>query len=506
MPTYVMWVCDWDYNREVALVNQGSYGDWVNLDYYLAVNDVDSASVKLAPNSIKLENIDVMKRLLIYRDGLLRFSGVIMRKSWDEKIQTANNEFTIDALGGGVYLDWRVITPAAGQAYDERTDQADDLAKKYVYYHAGAGAAAARQFADLTVQADAAACSSWTEQPRYDNLLSEVQKLAELGAFDWRVTPTASGFEFQTGFPDWGDDRTWGNGVNTDAVFTLDRRNYEWIRYNKDTLDHYNHIYVLGQGEGADQTVVEREAKEDVAAYLRREKVISATAYEDSVALEYVGDMELRKHGLLEGLEVKPRATTYLNPWDVSDLVTIKISRHGWTYTTDAKIMAVNVKVGPDNVEQVEPQMKAISNMATNPNFMEPGSGGDVFEDWEDAAAAPLADETTTTFRESTHAAKLTRTGAGNCIMRQPGKPITPSSLYRMDVWSYGNGSHQGYMRVADDDGTTVTTNLPSAAGWSKTTHYIRVSSDATYVDVTCGMTAAVGAWVIIGLVVLRKV
>lgn len=507
MPIYQIRVLDQAYTIKTILTNQGTYGDWTNLDYRLALNDVDSCSITLVPNSSKLEECIVGRRVQVYRDCTLQFSGIISRAGWKINLDPSGDTYQIDCLGGAIYLDWRLILPASGQAYDERTDNADDLAKAYVTANASSTATVtARRFTDLTVQANAGACTSWTEQPRYDNLLTEVQKLAELGAFDWRVVPTSTGFQFQTAFPDWGLDRTWGNGVNTDAVFTVDRRNFEWMSYNTDTLDHRNYIYVLGQGEGADQTVRERAANEDISAYLRREATISGTAYEDNTALDYIGDMELRKRKAIAGLEVRPLNTTYKTPWDLGDIVTIKAARYGWAYTTEAKVMAVNITVGADGVEVVEPDMKILSNSVTNPAFADPGGGGALFDGWTDDGAAPMQEETTILFRFWTRACKVAKTVAGNCIAKQGSKPVTPSSLYRMDVWSYGNGTHQGYMKLADNVGTTVTTNLPSAATWSKTTHYLRVAGTASTVDITCGMTAAVGAYVIIGYVNVRKV
>lgn len=360
MPTYVMWICDWAYNRETALVNQGTYGDWMNLDYRLALNGTDSAEIKLVPNSTKLANIEVMKRLLIYRDGVLKFGGVILEKSWSEKTEPENNEFTMLALGGAWYADMRVIVPAAGQDYDERTDNADDLSKAYVTAHASASATVvARRWTDLTVQANAGACTSWTEQCRYENLLAECKKLAKLGGFDFRFVPSASGFEYQTAYPQWGLDRTFGNGVNEDMVFSTDRRNYSLMKYIKSAMDHRNYLYVGGQGEGQDQVIRERSTAGDITAYQRREAFVSASGYEDSTAVDYVGDLKLKEMQVLELLSVTPLATTW-GQWDLGDIVTTVSRRYGTTYTSDAKVIAVGVKVGQDHIEVVEPEMEAV--------------------------------------------------------------------------------------------------------------------------------------------------
>lgn len=351
MPTYTIRVTNDAYTTQAVLANTRAYADFLDIDYRLALNDVDSCTIKLNPSSAKLASCVAMNRILLYRDGVLQFGGIILKHGWGIEVGAENDYYQIDCLGGGIYLDWRLIVPSAGNATDTRTDQADDLAKAYVYYHAGAGAAAARQFSDLTVQADAGACSSWTETPSYEIVLDEVQKLQKLGGFDWRMVPSATGFEFQTGYPQWGLDRTFGNGVNDDAVFSLDRRNYSKVSYAKDTLGHYNYIYTGGAA-----AIRERSTAGDITAYKRREHYESASSYEDNTAVDYIGDMRLKELQVVEGMDVLPMASTWKDPWDIGDLVTIIANRLGQTFTDDVKVVAVNVKVGADGVETVEPE------------------------------------------------------------------------------------------------------------------------------------------------------
>lgn len=352
MPTYTIHVLNDAYAVQAVLANTSTYADFTKISYRLAVNDIDSCSIEIVPNSPKIAQCVGMNRVLVYRDGVLQFGGVILRESWDVGTDPKNDVYQIDALGGGIYLDWRLIVPSGGEATDTRTGAADDIAKDYVYYHCGYGASIGRDFSDLTVQADATACSSWTEEPSYEIVLDEVQKLQKLGLFDWRVVPSATGFEFQTAYPQWGLDRTWGNGTNADAVFSLDRRNYQKISYTKDSIGHYNYIYV-----GGATAVRERSTAGDITAYKRRERWESASSYEDNTAVDYIGDMRLKEMAVAEGMYAEPWPTTWKVPWDLGDLVTISADRYGRTFTDDAKITAVNVEVTADGVERVSPEM-----------------------------------------------------------------------------------------------------------------------------------------------------
>ena len=361
MATYTVHILNNAYTTQTVLVNTTNYADILRISYRLALNDVSSCSIRLAPHSSKLTSCVAMNRVLLYRDGVLQFGGLILKNGWAIGVAAEEDAYQIDVLGGEVYLDWRAIEPAALSAYDERTDHADDLAKEYVRHHAASAADdALRQFSDLTVEADEAACTSLTEKPRYENLLEECQKLAKFGAFDFRCVPSTTGFVFTTAYPQWGLDRTFGNGVNTDAVFSLDRRNFSKMTYVKDTLGHYNYLYVAGQGEGADQTIRERSTAGDIASYKRRERFETASAYEDATVIDNIGDMRLKQMAVIQGLTVLPLQRTWKNPWDLGDLVTIRADRYGQTYTTDAKIVAINVDVDEDGTESVTPEMETV--------------------------------------------------------------------------------------------------------------------------------------------------
>lgn len=360
MPTYVAHITDSSYAVQSVLANTSQYADFRKISYRLVLNDIDSCHIDLMPTCRKnMEGIDKFWNVLLYRDGVLVFSGPLLRMAWAMYTNPDADTYEIDALGGMVYLDWHVIDPAAASAYDERTDHADDLAKDYVYYHCSAAATVVdKRNADLTVAADAHACTSWTEQPRYENVLKEVQKLAKLGEFDFRCVPSGTGYVFTTAYPQWGLDRTWGNGVNDDAVFSGDRRNFAKISWERDELNVRNYIYMGGQGEGADQVIRERDTL--FFSTDRREIFESATAYEDSTAIDYIADGRLNDLRRVERVEMLPLSNTWKVPWDLGDLVTVQAVVRNSTYTQDFKVVAINVEVAADGTETVTPELEAI--------------------------------------------------------------------------------------------------------------------------------------------------
>lgn len=361
MPNYQLWLCNDDYTRSALLANSGTARSWAKLSYRQAVNDLETASVDLVPSSDKVASAALMKRLLIYRDGVIVFGGLLEGEQWKiEASAPAGDTWTIHARSAAEYATWRLALPGSGDEYDSRTDSLDDVAKAFVRAHMGSGAAAARQFSDLTVQADAGSAASATEEARYDVLLTLLQKLAKQGGFDWRFVPGATGVEFQTAYPIWGLDRTKGNGVNDEMVFSLDRRNFGEMTFTRDLLGHYNYLYVGGQGEGSDRTIVERSTAGDITAYKRRERFYNGSRYSLTASLEAAGDVELAKLAASEVMTVKPLPGVWPAQFDLGDLVTMFVVRYGRTFTQDAKVTAINVTVDPEGIEDVTPELEAV--------------------------------------------------------------------------------------------------------------------------------------------------
>lgn len=328
---------------------------WITLRYQIALNRMTSASLDLPANDDKIPDCELMNRLLIVRNGDVVWGGILQTESWEVKSSadgTNESPYALDALDYCLYLQWRTIERPAGQDFDERTGPADDLAKAYIYYHAGAGAVTARQFSDLTVQANAGACCSVTKLLVGGNLLDHVSRLATEAKFYWRMVPSATGVEFQTAYPLWGVDRTKGNGVNDELVFAFDRRNVQQMSYKRDLSDHYNHIYVAGNGEGQDQALEEVSDAAAVAAYKRRELWASASNYSEPADLQAEGQRVLQQRRVYELMGVVPLygKVTLDN---LGDKVTAFERRYGRIFEYTAVITALDVVVSRAGYEQI---------------------------------------------------------------------------------------------------------------------------------------------------------
>jgi len=362
MPNYAIWVCNDDYSRRVLLANAGNARTWSRLTYRQAVNDLESCTIELVPNSPKIADISLMKRLLIYRDGVIVFGGLLERERWKiGPTAPQGDSYTLNARSAAEYADWRITVPGAGQEHDVKSGPLDDVAKAYVRNHMADLADAARQVGGLSVQADVGAAASDTVRARYEQLLLLLQKLAIAGGFDWRFVPMANGCEFRTAYPRWGIDRRKGNGINHEMVFSLDRRNFTEMTYVRDLLGHYNHLYVGGQGEGVDRLIVEREDAAAVTAYKRRERFHSDTRYSLASSLEAQGDIHLAKLAPVEAMTVKPAPGVWPDQFGLGDVVTCYANRYGRTFRFDGKVAALLIEITPDSIESVTPELEAVA-------------------------------------------------------------------------------------------------------------------------------------------------
>ena len=155
-------------------------------------------SITLASNDDKIADVDLtsagsdrIRRVQIVRDNVHVYGGLLEHASWViPESAPANERWTIGGGDHGLYLNWRIILPGVGDATYDVTDHADDVLKKLVKYHAGASAAAARMFSDLTVAADANAAPSYESHERYTILLNALVEIAARDGVYWRMVPT----------------------------------------------------------------------------------------------------------------------------------------------------------------------------------------------------------------------------------------------------------------------------------------------------------------------------
>ena len=347
---YQIWLLNSDYTA-AAFVDR-----YIALEFMTRLNDVGSCRLDLHPRETRLVSAAMVgKRLRIIRGGSIVWQGIVVRREWVKEADAARDTFSVFALDYAWYAAIRITPPPAGTEYQKYTDHADDIARAIVRANMGTGAATARQFSDLSVEADTHSCASLTFNSRYDTVLSALMRLAA-GRFDWQFVPTMTGCEFQARAPYWGLDRTKGNGINDEFVMAVDRHNIVRLQYMQDISEARNYVYVAGQGEGIDRTIVER-AGNAIAGVGRLEAFHDQRQLQLTSSLQAAGDAYLTEHRPLEVMGGEPARGTWRAGWDIGDVITFYERSPYATFACDAKIVAVRVRLD-ERGETVEPEFE----------------------------------------------------------------------------------------------------------------------------------------------------
>lgn len=185
-----------------------------------------------------------------------------------------------------------------------------------------------------------------TFQCTYKGLLNYMQKLAKSVNYGFRFRPNFNTkeivFEVYKGI-----DRTMSQGVNNRVIFSEMYENLNNVIYNENNQTYKTKMYVGGEGEGADRTIV---VVGDGEGLELREGFYSATdvSSEDISTQEYIQALEQRgreqldANSLAKSFECETDANInfiYKVNYDLGDIVTVK--KKSWCLTDDLRITAI---------------------------------------------------------------------------------------------------------------------------------------------------------------------
>lgn len=182
-----------------------------------------------------------------------------------------------------------------------------------------------------------------TYQVTYKNLLNTIQKLSSYSNLGFRIRPDFNGkkmiFETYKGL-----DRSIGQSDRNRVVFSEDYNNISNATYTENSQTHKTKIYVGGQGEGDDRTIVSVGSG---TGFDLREDFYSVsdvspdglTTSEYQAALMQKGNEKLDATALVKSFECTTEADSnfiYKVNYDLGDIVTIK--KPDWGVSIDLRI------------------------------------------------------------------------------------------------------------------------------------------------------------------------
>lgn len=249
-------------------------------------------------------------------------------------------------------LKRRSILYPSGGAQDTKSGPADDVVKAIVRENVGLNATIANgRIRDgvtlgFAVDVNASQAPTWSGSVAFKNVLDALQQIVKAIPFDFLVDyPSPLAFRFQTRYPRLGTDRT-GAGSAAPHIFSLGHANMSSPYAVESHVDEGNVVLVLGPGEAAARTFVERN---DPIAMLRSpwgsvEKTIDARTVTTTPGLNAIGDAQLKSLAATRRISfqvLESAGSVYGRDYFLGDLVLCQFAG----FQTVKKIAGVEITV-----------------------------------------------------------------------------------------------------------------------------------------------------------------
>lgn len=226
----------------------------------------------------------------IRRDGELEFAGMLD----GVELVDATGELTLRGVDlRAAWLAGRLIVPPSGSEFDSQSSAAaSDAIRHYVEDQLSAPVEVDRD-ADAELDGiswEAGSGSAIGEtvsyHARYVNLLTAIQALAREGDLivDVGFQADYAGYALEISVP---ADRAEGTA---DAMVFSEKLGTGEVIFRSERRRHANVVYALGQGSGAQRTVIERGDDDDLAIHRRIESALDARNSPTTATLTLTGD------------------------------------------------------------------------------------------------------------------------------------------------------------------------------------------------------------------------
>jgi hypothetical protein len=347
-PAYEIWLTDTRGNTLDVI------DEWLSLTYTRSVNNIGALSLELDGN-YPAQFLKLDGRLIVARNGKNDSDTAWLIRKISRQLDN-NGQYTIvvNAVSAVELLKRRIVAYAAGTAYADKTDQADDMMKAIVRENLGSLATdSARNISTyLAVQNDTSQGPTTSKAFSRDNVLEVLQDISNTTIvagsavyFDI-VAPTIDTLEFRTYRDYRGVDNSYPYGLNP-VVLSSDRGNLVNVTRTYDWNDEITYAYAGGQGteEARQVTTASSRTRIGQSPLNRREGFRNASNTTDATALQDEANAALwegrPKRAFLGELVNVPGTTEYAVHWSLGDKVTAEFQGE----SIDCIIEAVQVTV-----------------------------------------------------------------------------------------------------------------------------------------------------------------
>lgn len=242
----------------------------------------------------------------------------------EEKLSGSTIDYEITAVSLNALLRDYITIPPIGKAYDNLTAKRESIVRTWVTNNIITPTDNTRKLNSFVLGENRALGNSISEQTRYKNLADEVSRVLLPEDLGYKVVIDIPNKQFVFNVYQ-GVNRTSLQSVNSRILFGLKYGNISDYKKVKDTTATKNIVYVAGQGEGADRTIVEVAG----TGTRRKETFVDARDIDLLPALMERGNQKLNELSEINNYEFETieRQFRYGIDYDLGDYVTVVLDK-----------------------------------------------------------------------------------------------------------------------------------------------------------------------------------
>lgn len=340
-------LADLDFTDVLIVPRANTLGSW---SIKLPDTIVDDQGVRV-PHAmcaaLRAENAGI----IVYGPNGFQFNGPMISATQDRSPEDPPGTWTIEGVSDTAQIANSIAFPQPSNsdvttqtvANDVRTDVAERLIRSFVSANIGPAATVARKVAGLTLAADGGHGPTLTRSPRFQNLLELCQNIGTLGNLLFDVVQVGSNLQLQVTVP---------QDVSSSVRWDIDNNQIQRLRYSY-AAPKATHVYVAGQGEGTDRTIIEVTTPASILAaaiWGRREVFLDQRQTDDLGELTDAGLEILTESGsTVKSLDIVPSsdiADGFMTDWFLGSLVSIVVG----TQTVVAPIAEIPIAINGDGI------------------------------------------------------------------------------------------------------------------------------------------------------------
>lgn len=342
-----------------------------DLRYSRVLNGVGRIAMTLPSNNPYRNLFTVDSFIEVYRtDPTSTISALILEETYllrlTHRYREDNDEwFAIGGVSLNDLMRRRIVNPAddpsggGASGYSTKAGAADTVIRNYCLQQMGASASALRQVPGLTILPVAGTGIPVGARLRFENLLEQMQDLAQKGGTDF-IIQRGAGAAVTLAIAPIGSDKTQATNYPWNSWVGLNpqRGNLQRPSLQVDRTDEKTYVYAMGEGQGANRQVfnlIGDSATDSPFNFIEFTNDVRNIQKGDATGLLTGARIAIRDNLPQTTFTFEPTGlepgNTYRQDWDIGDRVTVT-----WdNFSQTVRFTEIEIGVSGDSGETIKP-------------------------------------------------------------------------------------------------------------------------------------------------------